>query len=169
MGRKLSRHVAWLLLFAAAATLAHRAPGSVSTIEFNPRSGMTEIVHRLHLHDAELGVASVLEDPSLSLSNLKSRARVALYASERFELKAGDEPLTLDIVGAEISGDYLVVYQEREGRLSGRIDIRDDILRDAFPRQVNQVNIDSRGTVRTLSFSGEDRWKSFDFGDDRRN
>lgn len=169
MHRSRIRHVTWLLLFAAAVTFAHRAPGSVSTIEFNPRSGMTEIVHRLHLHDAELGVAAVLDDPSLSLSNLKSRALVALYASERFELKADDKLLALDIVGAEISGDYLVVYQEREGRLTGRIDIRDDILRDAFPRQVNQVNIDSQGVVRTLSFSGEDRWKTFNFGDDTGN
>lgn len=141
---------------------AHRAPGSLSTISFNPQTGMTEVVHRLHLHDAELGVAAVLDDASLSLSRLESRARVALYVEERFRLQAGGAELALNTIGAEISGDYLFVYQERRGELPGRYAVRDDILRDAFEGQVNQVNIDTNGVVRTLTFTGDDRWVAFD-------
>lgn len=152
-----------LLLCAALPAAAHRAPGSLSTIEFNAHTGMLEIVHRLHLHDAELGVASVLRDPGLSMSKLESRARVALYVEERFRIMIGEAELGLRIVGAEISGDYLMVYQERNGPLPAVVRIRDDILRDAFQGQINQVNITDGDVVRTLTFSANDEWHSFEF------
>lgn len=152
-----------LLLATAAAASAHRAPGTLSTIAFNAHSGRVEIVHRLHLHDAALGVGSVIDDPFLQLDNLESQARVALYVEERFTIRSGDTLLPLELVGAEIAGDYLMVYQEHAGRLPRRISVRDDILRDAFSGQVNQVNIDDAGTVHTLTFQGDDEWQSFEF------
>ncbi|MDZ7644325.1 MAG: DUF6702 family protein [Woeseiaceae bacterium] len=153
-----------LALVAAAATaVAHRAPGSLSTVEFNPQTGSVEIVHRLHLHDAALGVGNVIDEPLLRLDTLESRARVALYVEQRFAIRSDDEPLPLVTIGAEIAGDYLLVYQEHAGRLPARIAVRDDILRDAFDGQVNQVNIADADTVRTLTFAGDDRWKDFEF------
>lgn len=152
-----------LLLCAALPAAAHRAPGSLSTIDFNAHSGMLEVVHRLHLHDAEIGVATVLNDPSLSLSQLESRARVALYVEERFQIMSGNAVLGLRLVGAEISGDYLMVYQERNGPLPAVVRVRDDILRDAFQGQINQVNIADGSTVRTLTFSADEVWHTFEF------
>lgn len=152
-----------VLLLALLPAAAHRAPGSLSTIDFNAATGMLEIVHRLHLHDAEIGVAAVLDDPQLSLSQLESRARVALYVEERFQIMSGDAVIGLRLVGAEIAGDYLMVYQERNGPLPAKIRIRDDILRDAFEGQVNQVNIANGAAVRTLTFATDDVWHTFEF------
>jgi Domain of unknown function (DUF6702) len=160
----LQRALLLLLLCAAVPAAAHRAPGSVSTIEYNRHTGMLEVVHRLHLHDAEIGVAAALDEPSLSLSKLESRAKVALYVAERFEIRSEGAELGLALVGAEITGDYLFVYQERRGELPQLIAVRDDILRDAFPAQINQVNISDGERVRTLSFTGDDRWHEFEFG-----
>lgn len=153
-----------LALLAAVPTAAHRAPGSLSTIEWNAATGRTEIIHRLHSHDAELGVGEVLRLSQLSVQTIEGRAHIALYAEERFVIEDETGALALELVGAELAGDYLLVYQERAGRLPARIRLRDDLLRDVFPEQVNQVNIDDGGSVRTLVFSGDTEWLGFEFG-----
>jgi len=153
-----------LLGLLALPTLAHRAPGSLSTIEWNPATGRTEVVHRLHSHDAELGVGEILGLPQLSVQSVTGRAHVALYVEERFLIETESGPLALELVGAELAGDYLLVYQEWPGRLPAGIRLRDDLLRDAFPDQVNQVNIDDDGSVRTLVFAGDAAWLDFEFG-----
>lgn len=142
---------------------AHRAPGSLTTIEWNPRSGKTEIVHRLHSHDAELGVGTIVGEPRLSTLSIEGRAYIALYVEERFAIRQNGKPLALDLLGAELAADDLLVYQEFAGRLDGQIEVRDDILRDVFPAQINQVNIEDGDVVRTLAFSDDDDWRSFSF------
>lgn len=142
---------------------AHRAPGSLSTIEYNPRTDKTEVVHRLHSHDAELGVGTMIEMPNLSVLSLEGRAYIALYVEERFVIEADGKRVDLSLVGAELAADYVLVYQEYPGRLPNPVHIRDDILRDAFPEQINQVNIETDGTVRSLVFSNDDEWRRFEF------
>jgi len=153
-----------LLALLAVPTAAHRAPGSLSTIDWNEATGRTEIIHRLHSHDAELGVGEVLRLPQLSVQTIEGRAHIALYAEERFVIEAGSGPLPLELVGAELAGDYVLVYQEWPGRLPARIRLRDDLLRDVFAEQVNQVNVDDGGSVRTLVFAGDTDWLDFEFG-----
>ena len=138
-------------------------PGSLSTIKTNPSTGSIEIIHRLHNHDAELGVTTVLNDRSITLDTLVGRAQLALYVEERFliaEFADGvvGAPLKLDLVGAELDGEFVLVYQELEGDLPDIIAVRNDILRDVLPAQVNHVNIAVGGEVRTLTFQGDDEW-----------
>lgn len=146
----------------SSAALGHRAPGSLSTIEYNPRTGNTEIVHRLHSHDAELGVGAVIDRPDLSVLSLEDRALIALYVEEQFRLESEEGPLRPGLVGAEIAADYLLIYQELPGPLPDVIRVRDDILRDVFPEQINQVNIDIGGTVHSLVFANDDGWRRFE-------
>ena len=156
--------IALVLFGVASISLAHRGPGSLTTIKWNDASGQTEIVHRLHTHDAELGVGSTLDIPDLSVMDVEGRAHIALYVEERFHIKtsAGDE-FELDLIGAEVAGNYILVYQESSVRLAGNILIRDEILRDAFPAQLNQVNIEDGDSVHSLVFSKDDGWLSYEF------
>jgi len=159
----------WLVcatLVAAAGAPAHRAPGSLTSIEWNAESAKTEIVHRLHSHDAELGVGEAAGVPDLSVLSLEGRATIALYVEERFAIAQGEDQIRLDLVGAELVADHLLVYQEWPAQLSGSIRVRNDILRDVFPTQINQVNIADNGTVRTLAFSEDDGWRAFSFAAD---
>jgi hypothetical protein len=155
-------------VLALAATLpsteAHRAPGSLSTIDYNTRSGNTEVVHRLHSHDAELGIGTMLDMPDLSVLTIEGRAWIALYVEEHFLIESEQGPIPLSMVGAELAADYVLVYQETSGPLPDVIRIRDDILRDVFPEQINQVNIDTGESVRSLVFSNDDEWRRFEFG-----
>jgi hypothetical protein len=142
---------------------AHRMPGSLSTIKTNPTSGSIEIIHRLHNHDAELGMITLLGDRTITLDTLVGRAQLALYVEDRFAIAGVEDgspgaPLLLDLVGAELDGEFVLVYQEYHGQLPAIVAVRDDILRDVFPDQVNHVNIAVGGEVRSLTFSEDDEW-----------
>ena len=154
-----------VLVLAATAASAHRMPGSLSTIKANPNTGGVEVIHRLHNHDAEIGIITILNDRSFSLEQLLGRAQLALYVEERFLLAAVDNgsigaPLELELIGAELDGEFVLVYQELNGELPNEIAVRDDILRDVFPDQVNHVNIAIGGEVRSLTFQQDDEWHS---------
>ena len=147
------------MLCIAALSHADRQPGSLSTIKTSPTTvdadmdairivttGNIEVIHRLHNHDAEQGVIAVHGDRSLTLDKLEGRARLALYVEERFIVASVTDdgigaPLALELVGAELDGDYILVYQEYNGELPTRIAVQNGILRDVFPEQVNHVNI----------------------------
>lgn len=152
------------MLCIAALSFADRQPGSLSTIKTNPSSGNIEIIHRLHNHDAELGVMATVGDRTLTLDQLAGRAQLALYVEERFLMAKlnGDNigaPLELQLIGAEVDGEFVLVYQEFTGELPARFAVRNDILRDVFPEQINHVNIAIGGEVRSLIFRGDDDWQ----------
>jgi hypothetical protein len=152
------------VLFAALAG-AHRMPGSISTVKRSASGDTIEIIHRLHTHDAELGIAATLGTRNISLDTLVDRAQLALYVEERFAIaviagqKVGGK-LPLELVGAETDGEFVLVYQEYAGELPARLAIRDDILRDVFPEQINHVNIATGGEVRSVTFSDDDEWRT---------
>lgn len=146
-----------------ASAMAHRAPGSLTNIKWNETSKRTEFVHRLHVHDAEVGVSASLGMSGLSVGKIEDRAHIALYVEEHFQVRSGDRSLPLELVGAELSGDFILVYQEYPGRLPETVLIRDNILRDAFPRQVNQVNIEDSGAIHSLVYSEDVDWLAYSF------
>ena len=161
--RRLVGVVAVLLAGFWPAADAHRMPGSLSTIKPAASGGHMEIIHRLHTSDAEEGLAAVLNDRTFTLGGLASRARLALYVEEKFVVAAAADgqigaPLPLELVGAELDGEFVLVYQELESSLPAEIAVRDDILRDVFPGQVNLLNIAVDGRVRSLTFAGDDEW-----------
>jgi hypothetical protein len=152
------------MLCIAALSYADRQPGSLSTIKKNRETGAVEIIHRLHNHDAELGVMAALGDKTLTLDKLVGRAQLALYVEDRFVVAALTEegigaPLDLELIGAELDGEFILVYQEYNGKLPAQLAVRDDILRDVFPEQVNHVNIATGGEVHSLIFRGDDDWQ----------
>ena len=157
-----------MALCVAALAHAHRMPGSISTVKPSASGDSIEIIHRLHSHDAELGLAAVLGESGISLETLIGRAQLALYVEERFELaelvdgRAGGE-LVLELIGAELDGEFVLVYQELAGQLPSALAIRDDILRDVFPEQVNHVNVATGGEVRSVTFSDDDEWRTLVF------
>jgi len=155
--------VAVVALGWALTSFAHRAPGSLTTIEWNQATGKTEIIHRLHSHDAELGVGSVLALTDLSALDLEGRAYIALYVEERFRIASEDGDLALALVGAELAGDHVLVFQELSGRLPGKIHVLDGILRDIYPTQINQVNIEDGESVHSLAFTDDDDWQLYEF------
>jgi hypothetical protein len=143
-----------LLLTAAGQVQAHRQHMNWTTITWNAESLQLEIEHRLHEHDAQL----ILGDLQPSMPNLvrtADRARVALYVAEQFSLALTDQgPASLELVGAELNGNMLFVYQTLSlEKIPAALTISTHILMDVHPDQINKVNIDITRPTQTLTFN----------------
>jgi|TARA_B110000914_G_scaffold83573_1_gene73637 hypothetical protein len=89
----------------------------------------------------------------LSVANDEGLARIALYVESHFSILNAEGPLDIGLVGAELVGNYVFIYQEWIEPLSANIFIKNDILREIYPLQINQVNIISGDSIRTLIFT----------------
>ena len=158
----LTRHSTLLAAFCAVSfalsmpAIAHEAPRVETEVKLNA-SGALDVTHTLQLSAAQrlLYKAGVIEKNDMT--GLKSRAQAALYSSERFELKADDETIPLDILGAEVQGGHLYIYQT--GTLSALPETwsaRNAILRDLSPRFDNVINVPTVDGIRSIVFSGSD-------------
>lgn len=99
-------------LLAAAAAGAHESPHVLSTVETNPRTGQLEVIHRFGLHDVEHAVRRFDWGSTDVLANARDRQRFSAYVQDRFSLRIDGEPVPLALVGQELEGRYLWVYQE---------------------------------------------------------
>ena len=145
---------------------AHRAHVSLTTVEWNRQDGSLEVIHRFHLHDAQRILDALAPESNLALADLEGRARFALYTEAGFGLWREDEKteLQLELVGAEIEGDHILVFREIElPEPPSALRVKCTLLRDLFEDQVGHVNLRISTRTRTLRFAGEDLKKLVQF------
>ena len=150
------------LLALAPPALAHRALSVLTLVEWSEPDKAVQVTHRIHGHDAEVGLAAVGAAPAtaLDITQARTQAMAALYIEERFKITVGGKPLALAMVGAEMDGDFLVVYQEAKmSAPPAELSITDGILRDVFDTQANLVNVRMGKRTRSLLFAGGDGTK----------
>lgn len=152
------RWIAALLMFAVAIpTSAHQQKAAITTVEHNSRSGMIEVVHLIPLHDAEHALRQQGRKGADLLDDIESRRAFALYAAERFSIEAGGESLALTLLGTQIEGNSLLVYQEgRSPGVGAELTIQAQVLTDIWLRQTNSVNVGRGTSPQTLIFRSGD-------------
>jgi len=140
---------------------AHRQKQAMSTIEWNARTKTLEVTHDLHAHDAELVLAKLGLITFPDLTNLRARARLALYVKEHFQLSTLDgQAIDLTILGAETDATYAHVYMEAElSEPPAGLLITNTMLQDVFVDQINQVNVTLSDTLHSVVFVAGDRQK----------
>ncbi|MEJ6472728.1 DUF6702 family protein [Pseudoalteromonas piscicida] len=154
-----------LLVLISPLCQAHQLKAAVTTVLFNERSGNIEIMHRFYLHDTEHAVESLFSQNADIFNNASDRARFAEYVDRRVAMKTNEgKVLPLHLVGSEIDGQFFWVYQETPlfSPIAG-ITMRHTALRDLWQDQVNLVNFEGKGKVRSLHFDGSDDWLSITF------
>ncbi len=97
-----------LVLAVAAPSWGHRDHGVWTEVIW--AEDRFEITHHLHRQDAQAVLSS--QAPSVLLDSPEGLARVALYVEQRFTVVQQDEPVVLEMIGAEVEDDFLYVYQE---------------------------------------------------------
>lgn len=163
------RQSLWLLLSAllcfAAPLQAHQMKTAITKLLFNDRSGQLEVMHRFYLHDAEHAVKH-LQDKAADIHQQEAvRAEFAAYVAAHFKLILNGELLQLQLLGSELDGRHIWVYQEialPKAELKN-LSVRHDALMDIWPAQINVVNLEGRGPVRTLKLSKQQPVQRFDF------
>lgn len=144
------------LVLLLAPAFAHQQQEAVTRVLFNPRSGNIEVMHRFLLHDVEHAVKRLRKAEADILGSREERQFFADYVNRGFAMADQDgRTLPLNPVGHEIEGRFLWVYAETAipaGIVS--LSIRHEALLDVWPKQVNLLNIERDGEVRSATFTG---------------
>jgi len=153
------------LLCFCAPTQAHQMKTAITKVLFNDRSGQLEVMHRFYLHDAEHAVKHLQGKAADIHQQETARTEFAAYVAEHFQLTLNGEALKLQMVGTELDGRHIWVYQEiaLPSTELKTLRVRHDSLMTIWPAQINVVNVEGRGPVRTLKLSKQDPEQSFSF------
>ncbi|MBU3020280.1 DUF6702 family protein [Aestuariibacter sp. A3R04] len=155
-----------LLLIATQVVHAHQIKAAITTVLFNPRTENIEVMHRFNLHDAEHAVKALFDKSADILDDTATQQAFADYVALRFDLlDADDSPLSLKTLGYEVEGKFFWVYQETaQPPVLGGLKIRHDALRDLWPAQINTLNVEGQGDIKTLTFRDNVELLSVEFG-----
>ena len=139
-------------LFATSVSVAHEQKTALTDIFFNERTGNLEVAHRFSLHDAEHVAQKATGQKDDLTKSEGARKAFAEYAADHFELtNRADKVIELALVGEEIEGGYLWVYQEAPIP-DLPFFIKNTILLEVIKGQVNTVNIRKGKNVSTAVF-----------------
>lgn len=154
-----------LFLLLSGHVAAHQLKAAMTTVLINERSGNIELMHRFYLHDTEHAVESLLGGHADLFKSAEDRENFAKYVSRKVALQLADKtPLKLSLVGQEIDGKFFWVYQETQIPAKfNALRMQQGALRDVWSEQVNMVNFEGKGKVKTLHFDGEDNWLTVHF------
>jgi hypothetical protein len=144
---------------------AHQIKAALTKVLFNKNTGNLEVMHRFYLHDTEHAVKALFTKQADIINSADTQELFADYVSQRFFIKPlnGDE-LPLQHVGHEIDRIYFWVYQEVKApeNIKGLTMIH-NAMREIWPEQINTVNIEGRGDLRTATFEGDVELLSVEF------
>ncbi|MBL8645559.1 MAG: hypothetical protein JNK21_16625 [Rhodospirillaceae bacterium] len=138
--------------------MAHGFHASFSVLEFNPRTQSLEIIHRIFIQDLELALSEKSKTPVTLNEDAATERTVRDYLAQRFVIATGDgAKLSPEWVGMKMQVDTLFVYMElKDAGALNTLTVKDGILTESHPGQVNTVNVTLKGRTQTLIFSSTD-------------
>lgn len=144
--------------------LAHRSHVTLSRLTANPRAGTWELVHAIHYHDAARVLALRAPGRGLDPASTEGRARLALEVESSFRVRdPSGSPLPWQMVGAELAGDGVAIYQEVPApAVRGRFVVESRLLQDIFPDQVNNVSVEFAQPSTTLRLAAAQPMGAFE-------
>ena len=148
--------------------MAHQQQASTSRVVLNAQNHSLEVMHKLLLHDAEQVLKKISPRHHDILASEVARQRLVQHVVASFNVgfqakSPGAKLSALELVGHEVEGKYLWVYQQvslpEATSPSQLVDlqVRNEIFMAYFPQQINRVNIDIQGNTRTLVFDNQNR------------
>lgn len=147
---------------------AHQQKTAVTRILFNPNTGNIEVMHRFFVHDAEHAASLIFGERQALMESAESRQLFSTYVINGFAVEAhyedgSSEELELSLLGSEIDGQFLWVYQEiPQTKKVVAMTIVNLALRDVWSDQSNLVNVERAGSVYSLTFDGSDEVLTID-------
>lgn len=80
-------------------------------------------------------------------------AEVKKYIDANVDVSINGSPKSMTFTGSQVNGESVWVYYEIGGVSDiSKITIRNNILIDQFPKQVNIVNLNYKGNLKTVNF-----------------
>jgi len=143
-----------LLLCVSTAASAHRFHFGMTDISYNERTRSTEIVHTYTAHDIDALLLNLYQR-QFDLSDPEDQDVLRQYVERQFWLAGPDaKRMPARWIGMTVDANSVVIYQEIENTpLTRAATIRQGVLIDFLPEQVNTVNLGAGGEVRSLTFT----------------
>jgi hypothetical protein len=131
---------------------AHQLKEALTTVEVNERTGLVEVIHRFWLHDAEHALGSLGGLTGDLRREAPLREAFARYVARQFVLADAERrPLDVQLLGAELEGSFIWVYQEMDAaRFEDIAWIGHGSMQEVWSDQLNQVNVKRPSGTRSL-------------------
>ena len=154
------------VIMTVAPASAHQQKAAISKVLFNPRTQNIEVMHRFYMHDAEHAVREIFSKSADIIKSKETQEKFARYVADRFSIATQDgKALPLTEVGFEADGKFFWVYQETaQLKDLQNLVVRHNALRDLWPSQVNTVNFEGKGKIKTLTFEDNTELLKVEFG-----
>lgn len=152
-------------LLMACSVQAHQLQAAITRVLFNERTGNVEIMHRFYVHDAEHALSQIAGKQVHLSEDAAAQQQFGRYVMAHFSLGLAEgEALALQPVGQEVEGKFIWVYQELpRPDVVTELWFAFDALQDRWPEQVNQINVEGLGKVRSLVFDRQAGWQRLVF------
>lgn len=135
---------------------AHRGHDAMSVVTLAEDGAMT-VSHRFEAHDLEPALAEIAPQAQASLDDPEAIAELKTYLLAHFSVSADGTPVPLAVKSVDIGvRDVRIDYSGTVPGNPAALALRSTILRDIYPRQVNQVLVRLGNNVQTLRFSGSE-------------
>lgn len=156
--RNVSLGLVALCAASAVPAYAHREKTTETEITWSADGGYLYATHKFHLHQTEVSLFEAGITHSAKFESLRARAELALYVEKNFTLQTlTEKPITLEILGAEIVGRDVYVYQQAKMDAAPKgLIVTCNLLRDFIPDQINHVDVKLGGKINSLAFRGND-------------
>jgi hypothetical protein len=128
----------------AATAAGHTYFFGVSDLTANPKTNRLEIVHQFTSHDIENAIAEI-KQIHFSPEHKQYDIFVQEYFEQRFSLQKNKQKIPLNWLGFEVNSGKVIAYQESyQQSFLEQIVVKNAILTDTYPKQVNTVNFQGR-------------------------
>ena len=146
--------IIWLISFHSD---AHQYFFALTEMKINQHTEELEIIHELSAHDIENAIA-LGKNIDFSSENENYEGIIKNYLASNFQLYYKKTALEITWVGLERIFDKLVIYQvcKKQKFFTGLV-VKNNILVDTYPKQVNTVNYQSTVEKGSLTFSTSQR------------
>ena len=147
-----------LVYWTAAPAAAHSFFFGITDVTVNPGSGHIEIIHQFTAHDIENAVARQ-QKIQFSPEHQNYEQFIQQQFEDNFSIQMKELALPLSWVGLEVVRGKVFVYQQGPVKnfLSGLV-VKNALLVDTYPEQVNTVNYQDNDIKGSLTFTPLERF-----------
>lgn len=129
-----------MLVGVAAHAAAHTYFFGLTEINLNSQNKHIEIIHQFTAHDIENTIAEIKQE-HFSPEHPKYDHYIQAYFEKHFTMQRNNKAVQLNWLGFEVKRGKLFVYQESTHKnYLANLVVKNTILVDTYPKQVNTVN-----------------------------
>ncbi len=151
----MKRVIAAAALLFAGPLAAHRGHDALTMVSVLP-TGEVRVSHRFEADDIEPALSTIAPAAQANLDDPAAIEALVVYLQRNFFLVSERGPIELiptdrDVGSSQVRIDFVGRTRVPLTRLS----VRTQLLRDVYPRQVNQVTVRVGQLVRTITFTDD--------------